>query len=203
MLPFSLSAQDAHTHPAPEKLGAVSFPISCTPAVQQPFNRGVALLHSFAYKAAEDAFRSVAEQDSQCAMARWGVAMTHFHQLWYPPLSQATISIAREQIQRARAGASSSERERKFIDALGLIFEGDYRIPYRTRVLNYELAMSDLAAGDKNDTEAQVFYALALLADASPMDKSHAKQKRGRYSRAALSRLPAAPWNSPLPHSCL
>jgi tetratricopeptide (TPR) repeat protein len=198
MLPFSLSAQDAHTHPAPEKLGAVSFPISCTPAVQQPFNRGVALLHSFAYKAAEDAFRSVAEQDSQCAMARWGVAMTHFHQLWYPPLSQATISIAREQIQRARAGASSSERERKFIDALGLIFEGDYRIPYRTRVLNYELAMSDLAAGDKNDTEAQVFYALALLADASPMDKSHAKQKRAADILEPLYRV--YPQHPGIPH---
>jgi len=198
MVPFSLPAQDAHTHPAPEKLGAVSFPISCTPAVQQPFNRGVALLHSFAYKAAEDAFRSVAEHDSQCAMAGWGAAMTHFHQLWDPPLSQAAISIGREQIQRARAGAASSERERKFIDALGLIFEGDYRIPYRTRVSNYERAMSDLAAGDQNDTEAQVFYSLALLADASPMDKSHAKQKRAADILEPLYRV--YPQHPGIPH---
>jgi tetratricopeptide (TPR) repeat protein len=178
VFPFSLSAQDAHTHVAPGKLGTVSFPISCTPAVQQQFNRGVALLHSFAYSAAREAFSSVAEQDTQCAIAHWGVAMTHFDQLWDPPLSPATISIARGEILQARAIASSSERERKFIDALGLIFVVDSAVPYPTRMLNYERAMSDLAAEDKKDCEAQVFYALALLANASPMDKSHARQKR-------------------------
>jgi tetratricopeptide (TPR) repeat protein len=175
---FSLSAQEAHIHTAPEKLGMVSFPISCTPAVQQQFKRGVALLHSFAYTAAGDVFRSVAEQDPQCAIAHWGVAMTYFHQLWNPPLSPATVSIAQEQIQRARSIGSGSERERKFINALGLIYEGDSSIPYTTRASKYEGAMSELAAEDRNDTEAQVFYALALLANASPMDKSHTKQKR-------------------------
>jgi len=44
--------------------------------------------------------------------------------------------------------------------------------------LNYENAMSDLAAQDRKDVEAQVFYALALLSNASPFDKMHARQKR-------------------------
>ena len=38
IVPFSLpscSAQETHIHNAPEKLGKVSFPISCTPAVQE------------------------------------------------------------------------------------------------------------------------------------------------------------------------
>ena len=30
-----------------EKLGEVTFPISCSPAAQQQFNRAVAMLHSF------------------------------------------------------------------------------------------------------------------------------------------------------------
>jgi len=38
-----------HAHPAPEKLGQVHFPISCKPEVQPAFERGLALLHSFAY----------------------------------------------------------------------------------------------------------------------------------------------------------
>ncbi|GAB2793088.1 hypothetical protein [Dyella kyungheensis] len=41
----SALGQETHEHGVPEKLGRVSFPISCDPAVQQPFNRAVALLH--------------------------------------------------------------------------------------------------------------------------------------------------------------
>ena len=62
VVPFS-PAQETHSHPAPEKLGKVSFPVSCTPAAQAEFNRGVALLHSFAYTAAENTFQKVAELD--------------------------------------------------------------------------------------------------------------------------------------------
>jgi tetratricopeptide (TPR) repeat protein len=196
VFPLSLSAQDEHTHTAPEKLGTVSFPTSCKPAVQGPFNRGVALLHSFSYDAAGDAFRSVAGQDHQCAMAYWGLAMTHFHQLWDPPLPPATISIAQAQIRSAREIGSSSEHEREFINALGPIF--DPAVPYSMRALNYEHAMSDLAAKDKEDTEAQVFYALALLANASPMDKSHAKQKQAAGILDPLYRL--HPQHPGIPH---
>jgi hypothetical protein len=141
----SLDAQEAHSHSAPENLGKVSFPISCLPAVQQQFDRGVALLHSFAYTPAENAFRGVAELDPQCAMAHWGIAMTYFHQLWDPPLSPATISTALREIQLAQQIRASSERDRKFIDALGLIYQDAVTVPYRTRALNYDRAMGDLA----------------------------------------------------------
>jgi len=178
LVPFS-SAQETHSHGAPEKLGKVSFPISCVPAVHDLFDRGVALLHSFAYTAAEKAFQSVAELDPRCAMAHWGVAMTYFHQLWDPPIEPATISTAQEEVQRAQQIGAGSERERQFIHALSLLYRDAATVPYRTRVLNYELAMSNLAAQDRKDVEAQVFYALALLANANPADKTHAKQKKG------------------------
>ena len=178
IFPYSSSAQETHSHTAPEKLGKVSFPISCTPAVQQQFDRAVALLHSFAYTDAENAFQRVAELDFRCAMAHWGIAITHFHQLWDPPLSSATISTAQQEIQRAQQIGAGSERERKFIDALGLIYQDVGTVPYRTRALNYEHAMSNLASENRKDVEAQVFYALALLSNASPADKTHAKQKQ-------------------------
>jgi hypothetical protein len=177
IFPFS-SAQETHSHSAPEKLGKVSFPISCTPAVQEPFDRGVALLHSFAYTAAENAFQGVAELDPRCAMAHWGMAMAYFHQLWEPPIVPMTISIAQKEIQRAQQIGAGSERERQFINALGLIYQDAATVPYRTRASNYEHAMSDLASENRKDVEAQVFYALALLANASPADKTHAKQKQ-------------------------
>jgi hypothetical protein len=59
----------AHHHARPEKLGTVSFPTSCAPAVQARFARAVALLHSFWYDEAEKAFGEVAAADPSCAMA--------------------------------------------------------------------------------------------------------------------------------------
>ena len=170
-------AQEKHDHPAPEKLGTVSFPISCQPGVQQEFDRAVALLHSFAYSAAEEAFQSVAVQDPHCAIAHWGVAMIHFHQLWEPPLPADGISVAQNEIRQAEMLNAPTERERGFIHALSLIFN-DSAIPYSMRASNYEVAMHDLAAANSTDVEVQVFYALALISSASPTDKTHFRQKQ-------------------------
>ena len=193
-----LSAQEAHSHGAPEKLGKVSFQVSCAPAVQDQFNRGVALLHSFAYTPAEAEFQSVAEKDPQCAMAYWGLAMSHFQQLWDPPILPGTMSIAQQQIQRAQKIGANSERERQFIHALSLIYHDSATIPYPTRALTYERAMSDLARSNKNDVEAQVFYALALLANASPSDKKHARQKQAVALLEPLDRT--CPEHPGIPH---
>jgi hypothetical protein len=195
--PF-LHAQEEHSHPAPERLGKVSFSISCLQTVQPQFDRAVALLHSFAYAPAENAFRSVVELDPRCAMAHWGIAMTHFHQLWDPPLSPATIPAALREIQLARQIEAVSERERKFINALGLIYQDADTVPYRTRTLNYEHAMRDLAAENPKDAESQVFYALALLASASPADKAHANQKKAADLLEPLYR--AYPDHPGMPH---
>src|SRR5664279_1765466 len=197
IFPFS-AAQETHSHSAPEKLGKVSFPISCTPAVQEQFDRGVALLHSFAYTAAESAFQGVGELDRRCAMAHWGMAMAYFHQLWDPPIAPATLSIAQKEIQRAQQIGAGSERERQFISALGLIYQDAATVPYRTRALNYEHAMSDLASANRKDVEAQVFYALALLANASPADKTHAKQKQAADLLEPLDRI--YPQHPGIPH---
>ncbi len=71
----------------------------------------------------------------------------------------------------------SSDRERGFIHALSMVFN-DASVPYRTRALNYETAMHELAAANPKDVEAQVFYALALISNASPSDKEHRRQKQ-------------------------
>ena len=75
--------------------------------------------------------------------------MTYFHQLWEPPIVPATISIAQKEIQRAQQIGAGSERERQFIHALGLIYQDAATVPYRTRAMNYERAMSDLAVGEQ------------------------------------------------------
>jgi tetratricopeptide (TPR) repeat protein len=199
-LPFIFSvsaAQGTHSHNIAEKLGEVSFPISCTPAAQEQFDRGVALLHSFAYNAAESTFQGVTRLDPRCAMAHWGMAMAYFHQLWNPPIETAAISTAKQEIERAQR-IKGSERERQFISALALIYRNAATVPYETRALNYEHAMSDLASANTKDVEAQVFYALALLANVSPVDKAHSKQKRAADLLEPLRRT--HPQHPGIPH---
>jgi len=198
VLPAPSVAQETHNHAAPEKLGVVSFPVSCRPEVQPQFDRGVALLHSFAYADARDAFQSVAQQDEHCAIAHWGIAMTYFRQLWDPPILPETIATAQKEIERAQQLGTSSERERNFIKALAELYQNAGSVPYATRALNYERAMSALASQNTADVEAKVFYALALLANASPTDKTHSKQKQAAALLEPLDR--SHPQHPGIPH---
>jgi tetratricopeptide (TPR) repeat protein len=176
----SLSAESAveqHDHPAPEKLGSVNFPTSCSAGVQKEFERAVALLHSFAYLEAEKAFRDLIDKDSNCAMAHWGVAMTYFHPLWEPHFSAQDVERGRFEIQRAKA-IGASERERGLIKALDTLYAKAEISPYRDRADAYGAAMRQLAERYPDDVECQVFYSLALIAMAPPTDKTHANEKR-------------------------
>src|SRR6476660_2090880 len=84
-----LFAQEHH-HDSMKELGSVNFPVSCTPAVQEKFTRGMALLYSFEYEQAQQAFETVSQTDPACAMAYWGQGMSLYHQLWSRP-SRATL----------------------------------------------------------------------------------------------------------------
>ena len=194
----SPSAQESHNHRAPEQLGKVSFAISCTPTAQEQFNRGVALIHSFTYGVARSAFESAAKEDPRCEMAHWGIAISYFRQLWEPPLLPTTLALGQKEIELAQAADAPSERERQFINALSLIYADAATVPYRERVSNYERAMGDIAASNKEDVEAQVFYALALLANASPADKTHSKQKQAADLLEPLDRV--YPQHPGIPH---
>jgi tetratricopeptide (TPR) repeat protein len=170
--------EHAGEHPAPEKLGKVSFPTSCAPGVQAKFERAVALLHSFAYSVAEEAFAEVAKQDPSCAIAGWGQALANFHQIWEPPISPAGLEHGRAGIVWAQRTSPASARERDYIAALSPIFREADSVPYDTRLQEYEQAMGALAARYPQDPEARIFYALALLATAPADDKTHQHQKK-------------------------
>src|SRR5207247_1790417 len=128
----SPAATHEHEHPVPEKLGAVKFQTSCSADVQKEFERAVALLHSFAYAAAEKAFRGVIAKDPNCAMAHWGVAMTYFHQLWEPRLAPEDVARGAQEMNEAKR-IGGSERERGFIEALSIIYANADSVPYHER----------------------------------------------------------------------
>jgi hypothetical protein len=171
-------AMPEHDHGIPENLGKVDFPISCAPAVQQPFNRAVALLHSFAYGPAAKAFKAVATTDPQCAMAHWGIAMTTFHPVWTPSLPPETFAAGQREMQEATRLAAPSAREQQYIKALGELYKEGPALTSADRTTAYEHAMAELAHNYPKDVEARVFYAVSILSNASPADKTHAKQKQ-------------------------
>jgi len=179
-----------HHHPRPEKLGTVSFPTSCAPAVQARFARAVALLHSFWYDEAEKAFNEVAAADPSCAMAQWGVAMSLYHPIWAAP-TPAEVKRGQEAVAKARAAGAPTERERDYVAAAEAFFRDAETVDHRSRAVAYEKAMERVHGRYPDDREAAIFYSLALLGTAPPADKTYANQKT---AGAILNRvLPAQP----------
>jgi tetratricopeptide (TPR) repeat protein len=170
--------------------GNVTFPISCEPAMQSEFARGVALLHSFFYEEARRVFTSVAERDPKCAMAQWGIAMTWWHPIWTPPTPDE-MRAGKAAIEKAMAMNAGADRERGFITALNVYYttpDGSTAGPVgqschgpvgsRDRVVAYEKAMRQLRDKYPDDFEVQTFYAFAVLGVgyATPNDTTLSKQ---------------------------
>ena len=81
-------SQHEHAGAPPERLGTVHFATSCAPAVSGDFDRAVALLHSFWFRAAIDAFTAVTAKDPACGMAYWGDRAQPVGQpVWWLPLA--------------------------------------------------------------------------------------------------------------------
>ena len=165
-----------HAHDAAD-LGEVRFPITCAEPVRAAFSRGVALLHSFGYEDAREAFAAAAAQDPECGIAHWGVAMSWYHPLWAPP-SPAELAAGRAAAEQAAKAGAGSDRERAYIAAIGAFYRDAETVDHRTRALAYAAAIEDLARRHPDDHEAAVFHALALLGTAPPADRTFANQKR-------------------------
>src|SRR6266513_2150502 len=190
-----LALDDANCATVPEPgdmrgVGKVEFPISCAPAVQSEFARGVALLHSFFYEEARRVFTALAERDPKCAMAQWGIAMTWWHPIWPPPTPDELRAV-KAAIAKAMSMNAGADRERGFITALQTYYntpDGSAAAPVgqschgpvgpRDRVIAYEKAMRQLRDKHPDDFEVETFYAFAVLATgyATPNDTSLSKQ---------------------------
>lgn len=164
-----------HHHNDDEKLGTVSFPVSCTSSTQAAFERGVALLHSFEYEPAAGQFQEIQKADPRCAMAYWGEAMSLYHQLWDQP-SKAGLDRGAQLLATAREVRASTARERDYIQALTVFYKDSGRIDHAHRAAAYSKAMHRVYRRNPQDREAAIFYALSILASESgDTNLSHAK----------------------------
>lgn len=162
--------------PDGKQFGNAEFPVSCNNNIRDDFNLAIKLLHSFEYDEAEKAFALVIDQQPDCAMAYWGIAMSNFHPLWTPP-SEYELKKGSKAIELANS-LNPTKKEKAYINALSLFFSGWETTDHKTRALNFEKGMEKIYTDYPDDHEGQIFYALALCAASDPNDKKFIKQKK-------------------------
>ncbi|HEX6882279.1 MAG TPA: redoxin domain-containing protein [Planctomycetota bacterium] len=134
-------------------IGRSHFPITTrVPEVQEWFDQGHTLLHSYEYWEAERAFRWCVKLDPGCATAWWGLARA------VGPRSERFEALIREAVRRKE---SVSEHERRYIDAWARAYEPDLagawelRDPKRDRTAALVDELEEIALLHPDDIEAK------------------------------------------------
>ena len=156
----------------PGLFGKVDFGSACSENIQDDFNLAIALLHSFEYQESEKVFAKIIDQDPECTMAYWGVAMCNFHALWRPP-SKDDLTKGSMAIKIAHSLQGKSEKEADYIDAIAAFYNDWENIDHHTRTVRFEKAMEKVYTKYTTEKEAAIFYALALNASAELADKTY------------------------------
>ena len=176
LLSSPLAAQHEH-------LGRVVFPISCNPEAQQRFAHAMALLHSFWWEQGQGAFQAVADADSTCAMAYWGLALN----AWGNPFAGGPGGNAGKgdplrrgaaAAERASALGAATARERGFLAAVAALYRGYDSMPNVRRLRAYSDTLARVYRDFPNDTEVAIYYALSLVETASKTDTTFARQQQ-------------------------
>ena len=147
---------------AQSDVGQVAFANSGSPAAQQPFLHGLALMHSFEYPSAAQDFRKAEAIDPNFAMAYWGEAMTSNHPVWNQQNRAAALAVLDKlgATSEARLARASTQREKDYLQTLDVLYGDGAK---KDRDQRYADAMAKLHKKYPEDVDAAAFYALALL----------------------------------------
>ena len=173
--------------PPDKQFGSVEFETSCSEEEKKDFNLAVALLHSFEYDEAEKVFAEIIDEEPECAMAYWGVAMCNYHLLWPSPATKDELEKGAKAIAIAQSLTQKSVRESDYIEAIAMFYKDWDKVDHHTRSIDFEKAMEKTYRQYPNDKEAAIFYALALVAAADPADKSFSNQRKAGEILTALN----------------
>ena len=175
-----------------EGLGSLSFPNSGNQAAQEPFLRGVLLLHSFEFEPAAEAFREAQQADPEFALAYWGEAMTYNHPLWRQKDSVAAAEALERLAPTAdqRREKAGTEREALYLDALEALYAEGTK---EEQDLAYMEAMASLHEAYPDDDEARAFYSLAILGSEDGRRDFATYMKAAAVAQPVLDRNPDHP----------
>lgn len=180
----------AGTSSSESQVGDISFPTSASAEAQQHFLRGVAILHSFGFEDAIEAFREAQALEPDFALAYWGEAMAYNENPLLSPTRQ-DLPAARGALRKLGASRSEriakakTEREKMWMEAVELLY-GDGDKPSRDWA--YAEAMEKIVASYPEDEEARAFYALALLGTVRRSGEDFNQQMKAAAVAQALFR---------------
>jgi len=141
-----------------EGIGKTHFPITTSvPEVQEWFDQGHTLFHSFWDREAERAFRWCLKLDPECAMAYWGLYRSTDD-------DKRAAAFLREASKRKD---KVSERERMYIEAWEARTKAGYELVYTQEVFEAQKPflrkLERIMLKYPDDLEAKALYALANL----------------------------------------
>jgi tetratricopeptide (TPR) repeat protein len=169
------SAAQALATDVGDKLGNVSFPISCK-GEQVKFDRAVALLHNFYYPETLKAFQEIIKEDPECGMAYWGLAVSYRPNPLVPPFPQNLLKAGWEAVEKGKAAKEQTPKEAAYLAAIERFYKGYDTVDQRVRAQAYSNAMADLHEQYPDDSEGAIFYALSLLETIDFSDKKYGNQ---------------------------
>lgn len=161
---------DGRTAPLLEGLGDFHHPITTSsPLAQRYFDQGLLLAYGFNHAEAVRSFQEAQRLDPDAAMPHWGEAFALGPNI-NAAMPDSAVPLAWAAIERARARAgSATERERDYIDALATRYVSEPVADRSALDVAFADAMRDVAARHRDDPDAQVLFAEALM-DTTPWD---------------------------------
>ncbi|HEX8281648.1 MAG TPA: hypothetical protein VF551_09735, partial [Chthoniobacterales bacterium] len=141
------------------------------PKTQRYFDQGLALLHGFNHAAAIRSFQEAANNDPECAMAHWGVALAAGPHINYPLVPPPMAELAWKELQLAKQHADkASPVERDLIEALSHRYANPQPEDRTPLDRAYADAMREVWKKHPKDVDVAVFFAEAMM-DLSPWNQ--------------------------------
>ncbi len=172
-----------------EGLGRVAFATSCRPDAQIRFERAMALLHSFWWEEGARAFRAVAVADSTCALAYWGLALNSWGNPFAGGPSGENLRQGALAAARALTLGAPTARERGFLAAVRALYRDYEATSNSRRLLAYSDTLARVYRDFPDDPEVAIYYALSLVATASPTDTTFGRQRQAAAGRRPRSSI--------------
>jgi tetratricopeptide (TPR) repeat protein len=135
-----------------------------SPDAQRYFNQGLAFLHGFNHGAAIRSFQQAAEQDPDCAMVHWAIALASGPHINSPSVPPPAAELAWKELNLAKQhAAGASPVEVALIEALGHRYANPQPADRTPLDHTYAEAMRQVWQKFPDDPDVGAFFAEAMM----------------------------------------